>query len=473
MHLSPFRSKPFFTWRDAMKTAAVIDIGKTNAKVVLVDLTTFAEVAVRRTANSVLAAAPYPHFDANRLWAFILDSLSALHRERAIDAISVTTHGATAVLLDSRGDLALPILDYEHDGPNELFEEYGALRPPFAETGSPRLPCGLNIGAQLYWQQSRFPREFAKVSQILTYAQYWSFRLTGIAATEPTSLGCHTDVWNPKISAFSTLADRQGWTAKFAPVRSASTRLGMLSAAVAEATRLPTTVPVVCGIHDSNASLLPHLMSRDQPFSVVSTGTWVVMLAVGGKVVTLDEARDTLINVNALGEPVPSARFMGGRAFSTLIPEPQEAPTEAEENALAQRRDMLLPSIPEGSGPFPHAKARWTCDDATLTDGERLAAVSFYLALMTAISLDLIGAQGDIIVEGPFTSNLTYLRMLKAATGRAVLVGGGNATGTSVGAAFLIKEGNPMAQYSAPTGETPDDLRAYATGWNEAMQDLG
>ncbi|MCE3590562.1 hypothetical protein LXJ59_28655, partial [Escherichia coli] len=67
-----------------------------------------------------------------------------------------------------------------------------------------------------------------------------------------------------------------------------------------------------CGIHDSNASLLPHLMTRSSPFSVVSTGTWVVLFAVGGQLDKLDQARDTLANVDAYGKAVPSARFMGG-----------------------------------------------------------------------------------------------------------------------------------------------------------------
>ena len=78
-------------------------------------------------------------------------------------------------------------------------------------------------------------------------------------------------------------------------------------------------MPVFCGIHDSNASLLPHVLTRPAPFSVVSTGTWVVIMAIGARKVALDEARDTLINVNALGDPVPSARFMGGRAFAMLL----------------------------------------------------------------------------------------------------------------------------------------------------------
>jgi hypothetical protein len=36
-------------------------------------------------------------------------------------------------------------------------------------------------------------------------------------------------------------------------------------------------------------------------------------MAVGGWAVKLGPARDTLIDVNAFGDPVPSARFMGGR----------------------------------------------------------------------------------------------------------------------------------------------------------------
>ena len=54
------------------------------------------------------------------------------------------------MLVDAKGDLVMPILDYEHDGPDRLAADYDAVRPPFAETGTPRLPIGLNLGAQLF-----------------------------------------------------------------------------------------------------------------------------------------------------------------------------------------------------------------------------------------------------------------------------------------------------------------------------------
>ncbi|TGR16999.1 carbohydrate kinase, partial [Mesorhizobium sp. M8A.F.Ca.ET.197.01.1.1] len=133
---------------------------------------------------------------------------------------------------------------------------------------------------------------------------------------------------------------------------------------------------------DSNASLLPHLVSEQPPFSVVSTGTWVVSMAVGGRKVELDPARDTLVNVNALGDPVPSARFMGGREFSLLTEGQRQDWTEADVAAALARKASLLPSTQQGSGPFPHRAAQWVNAEG-LPPGQRFTAISFYLALMT------------------------------------------------------------------------------------------
>ncbi|WP_077962385.1 FGGY-family carbohydrate kinase [Ensifer adhaerens] len=454
-----------------MRVVGVIDIGKTNAKVAAVDLDRFEEIAVRKTANAVLTDGLYPHFDIERLWTFVLESLAALNAEHAFEAISITTHGATAVVLDASGNLALPVLDYEHSGPDSLAAEYDDIRPPFAETGSARLPMGLNVGAQLYWQQKTFPDDFARVASILTYAQYWTYRLTGTLSNELTSLGCHTDLWNPRAATYSSLVERQGWRPLFAPVLKASDIAGALLPELCAATGLAEGTPVYCGIHDSNASLLPHLLTRASPFSVVSTGTWVVMLAVGAEPRPLDERRDTLVNVNASGDPVPSARFMGGRAFQLLFGEGAiPVPPETEE-AVASARHMLLPSIPEGSGPFPGLKATWTTQQRMLKPDERFVVVSFYLALMTATCLDLIGARGDIVVEGPFAANGTYLRMLAAATGRPVFADPHNITGTSLGAACLVKGSRVRTGVERLSGEATENLVAYAQAWQKATRD--
>ncbi|MHA7777837.1 FGGY-family carbohydrate kinase [Roseibium sp. M-1] len=418
----------------------VIDIGKTNAKVAVVDLAEAREIGVLTRPNTFLTGPPYPHFDLEGHWQFICDALGDLHRAHGIDALSVTTHGASAVLLDADGNLAAPMLDYEHTGPDDLAAEYDAIRPDFAETGSPRLGMGLNLGAQLHWQLQSDPGLLDRVASVLTYPQYWAFKLTGVAANEVTSLGCHTDLWCPSANRFSSLVEKLGLTDKMAPVRKAGECLGTILPDIAERTGLPRETKVSCGIHDSNASLYPHLIRRDPPFSVVSTGTWVIALAIGSKSVQLNPARDTLINVNAFGDPVPSARFMGGREFDMVLAGRAKDFTEDDIGVVLDREIMLFPAVDPRSGPFQGRKHRWSIDDASLSDSERFVALSFYLALVTAECLEMTGAEGPVVVEGPFAQNRLYLQMLKAATGRPVDASAGSLTGTSIGAALLMAE---------------------------------
>ena len=453
----------------ALRTIAVIDIGKTNAKVALVDLATLDEVALRRMTNAPLRQAPYPHHDVEQLWTFILNSLAYLNGERRIDAISITTHGATGALVDAAGELVLPVLDYEFDGPDRLAAEYDAIRPPFTGTGTPRLPAGLNLGAQFFWQQRRFPAEFGRAAAMLMYPQYWAMRLTGIAANEVTSLGCHTDLWDPWKADFSSMVDRLGWRGLMAPVRRAKDRLGPILPALAARTELDHETPVFCGLHDSNASLLPHLLADAPPFSVVSTGTWVVSMAVGGRKIELDPARDTLVNVNALGDPVPSARFMGGREFSLLTDGKPQIWNDSDVAAVLSRRALLLPATQQGSGPFPHRDAQWiNADD--LSPGQRFVVISFYLALMTATCLELIGGDGPTTVEGPFAQNQPFILMLATATGRPVIASE-TSTGTSIGAALLAADGGEAVskgeRMEPPAGSVWGD---YAKAWRLAVQ---
>ncbi|MEZ5797876.1 MAG: FGGY-family carbohydrate kinase [Paracoccaceae bacterium] len=454
-----------------MRHIAVIDIGKTNAKLLHVDLATGAEVTVARRGNPVRTEGPYPHFDAGQLWQFLLASLRDLASGQTVDAISVTTHGACAALVDCTGELALPILDYEFGGPDDLAAEYDALRPDFSETGSPRLPLGLNLGAQLYWLAQRFPDAFARARHILTYPQYWSFRLTGVAAAEATSLGCHTDLWRPRQGDFSALVDRMGWRPLFPPLRPAASVLGPVLPAIAAATGLGAGTPVLSGIHDSNASLVPHLAGAG-PRAVVSTGTWMIAMALGAAAPVLDPGRDTLVNVNAAGAPVPTARYMAGREFEELTAGRSTRPDEAALAAVIRDGVMALPSLHPDTGPFPGRQFGWVprpCDD----DAGCTAAASLYTALMGAECLSLIGADGPTIVEGPFAANLAFARMLATATGRPVHLAGEGA-GTGLGAALLagpLTAARPAARVILP--ETAAPWHAYVAVWRQAVSGGG
>ncbi|MBB3146779.1 sugar (pentulose or hexulose) kinase [Phyllobacterium trifolii] len=446
---------------------AVMDVGKTNAKVVVVDAATGQEIASRSTQNRVAKDGPYPHYDVEALWAFFVDTLTMFAQSPGFDAISVTAHGAAAAVLGDN-DLAMPVIDYEHVYPDEVRAAYAALRPDFAETRSPLLSGGLNVGAQIHYQKTQFPAEFSAAKTIVTYAQYWVWRLTGIAVNEVTSLGCHTDLWNPQAGEYSSLVDTLEFRSLLAPIRSAFDRIGDLREPLARQIGVVKPIPVHCGIHDSNASLLPHLISRTSPFSVVSTGTWVVSFAVGGRLDQLDPARDTLANVDAYGKAVPSARFMGGREFDLLTGGSTFEPDADTLDQVIREQFMILPSIVQGSGPYP-AQDPIRLNAASRSSLEQNTAASLYAALMTNTCLELIGAAGPTIVEGPFSRNLTYLSALRSLTGREIIASPGS-TGTSLGAALLAGASCPLKPVSDDVAPLNEAFDLYARNWRDNLR---
>jgi sugar (pentulose or hexulose) kinase len=289
-------------------------------------------------------------------------------------------------------------------------------------------------------------------------------------ANEVTSLGCHTDLWNPYAQQFSDMVDTLGWMAYMAPVRKANERLGVISAHIAEQTGLDPATPVICGIHDSNASLYAHLNAQQTRFAVVSSGTWVVCMAVGGLAESPDPLRDTLVNVNALGHIVPSARFMGGREFDRLMEGCSHGHASQDMDAIVSQGIMHLPALETGSGPYPASRGHWR-NGPPAGDGQRFVAASFYLALMTATSLRLTGARGPSIVEGPLARNMPYLDMLTAATGCDVMISTNSATGTAIGAAMLTVEPGRQVNLAAPRihalscDKRREALKRYGEEW--------
>jgi sugar (pentulose or hexulose) kinase len=84
------------------------------------------------------------------------------------------------------------------------------------------------------------------------------------------------------------------------PQHPANARLGPIKASVAAATGLLPACEVACGIHDSNASYLRFLMDRErEAFTVVSSGTWTIVMANRGDLRRLVEQRGQRPHVQA------------------------------------------------------------------------------------------------------------------------------------------------------------------------------
>ncbi|WP_153479844.1 FGGY-family carbohydrate kinase [Segnochrobactrum spirostomi] len=448
---------------------AVLDIGKTNAKVVVADPETGRELSSAVRPNAPLPDAPYRAIDADAIEAFVLAALAAAPDRARIGAIVPVAHGACAALADET-HLVLPVMDYEEPALETVADAYRAERDPFALTGSPFVPLGLNLGRQLYFLETRFPQAFQTATRLLFWPQYWSWRLTGVATTEVTSAGCHTDLWSPAAAGFSPLAERRGWARLAPPLVGAGDVVGKISPAVAAATGLSPSVSVLSGIHDSNASFLRHRLARPagDPFVVVSSGTWIILLASGIPSHGLDEAHDCLVNVDALGEPTPTARFMGGREYAAIAGDGAPNPTADDLDAVFAAGAMALPAFVATGGPFT-GRTGEIRDAEGLSASGRAALASLYCALVTDVSLDLLGARGPVVIEGPFAENPLYPGLLAALREDPVMVSGDRA-GTIGGALALAAPGRtPAPQLTPAVPIAPARLADYRRRWRAAV----
>jgi sugar (pentulose or hexulose) kinase len=129
---------------------------------------------------------------------------------------------------------------------------------------------------------------------------------------------------------------------------------------------------------------------------------------------------------------------------------------------------MALPTFAPGTGPFGAGHGRWTSEPSALAPGERAAAASLYAALVTETCLALAGADGPVIVEGPFAKNGAFLAALAQLCPRPVIARP-DATGTTEGAALLAEGPDAKLELRDPPPVVPlgVDLSAYAAAWRE------
>ena len=210
-------------------------------------------------------------------------------------------------------------MDYEAEPPADIANAYAAERDPFDATLSPRLPPASTSALQLFWQEQPHRRPGRRRRRPC------SGRSTGPggSAARRRRRSDQPRLPHRPLAArrrrLLRLAERRGWARGSRPSRRAG-ETGRGAARVAAATGIRPDCPVLCGLHDSNASLnaargFPEVAGA--PFSLISTGTWFVTFQSGGGGRRASiRTRDTLANVDVEGRPVPSARFMGGREYA-------------------------------------------------------------------------------------------------------------------------------------------------------------
>jgi sugar (pentulose or hexulose) kinase len=470
----------------------VLDIGKTQSKASLWEEAGSC-VAYRERPNCRPTEGERITLDIHGIEAW----LAAVLREYAslgpVSGLIPVAHGAGIALIRD-GALQCSPLDYEWIGVERARAPYEPQRDAFADSGSPALPAGLNIGLQLHWLESLDNGPYAD-AQLLPWAQYWAWKLCGEAAAEVTSLGCHSDLWRPFERAPSALARRRGWADRLAPLKAAGTVLGTLTRDWVKRTGLSARTRIYCGLHDSNAALVAarhqsRMIGRD--VTVLSTGTWFVAMRSPQSpsdtpAPRLPDTRDCLVNVDIDGAPVPSARFMGGREIQVLTGADTDPAAETSGNRVTlagredkQRRyamqtilagDMILPSAVRGVGPFPNAPNAVLGPAADLDHA--IAKAHLYAALVADASLDLIGSRDTLFIDGRFARSPVFTGALAALRPRTALWISEEPHGVAQGALRVVDPSRGPCAEPQPVAPLDGEVADYRDRWRSAAERAG
>ena len=161
---------------------------------------------------------------------------------------------------------------------------------------------------------------------------------------------------------------------------------------------------------------------------------------------------------------------MGGREFEIISEGVRVEPSQNDRDAVLAGPVLLLPAVVASSGPFRGQVSGFSMEPQS--PGQRHVALSWYLALMTDTCLELAGAEGPAIIEGPFADNPDYCAMLAAVRPGGVRIAR-SVTGTSIGAAMLVMDDRHEPDTAPVVATDADRLRAYAKAWRARVNSAG
>jgi sugar (pentulose or hexulose) kinase len=427
----------------APRGIAVIDVGFTNTKIALFspegDM-----LAERKAASRHVPGPPYLWIDPEPMVALCRTALPELDQVLPIDMIVPTAHGAAMACLDATGALALPVMDYTSEPPAGIVAEYRNIMPSFEEAFCPLLPLAITHGLQLYWQMRAWPEAFARATVLLPWIQYVAFRLSGVAATEISSMSCQTHLMDTRSATPSLMAKQLGWDRRFPPMRKAWEEIGRLTPEF-RGPGFRGEGRVTAGVHDSTANFMRYVCAGLDRFTLVSTGTWSISFDPSTPVHMLDPARDTNTNTDVLGRTVCCSRFFGGKEFEAVA---EGAAAEAADldcvAELVARGTYAVPSFTSSGGPVPGSLGKGhVSGPPAVTAREKASLAALYCALMVSEQLDAIASRDEIIVDGPFSQNQVLLGVLAALRPAQTVKASALRDGTTAGAAAiaLIEDG--------------------------------
>ncbi|HEY8783990.1 MAG TPA: FGGY family carbohydrate kinase [Mucilaginibacter sp.] len=418
---------------------AIFDVGKTNKKLFLFDENY--QIVFERSGRFIetVDEEGFPCENLESLRLSVFDSLCEIFRlkEFQIKAVNFSAYGASLVFVGDDGKPLTPLYNYLKPYPEELsrefYNKYGGEDQFSIDTASPLLGS-LNSGLQLYKLKKENPEKFRQLKYALHLPQYLSFLLTGIGYSEMTSIGCHTGMWNFGKTRYHQWIQDEGVVLKLAPIVSADKALPALFPG--------TNYKVGVGLHDSSAALIPYLVNFNEPFILISTGTWCISLnPFNQSTLTTEQLKkDCLCYIQFQGKPVKASRLFSGFAHE------QQSDRIAEhfhEDAIKYRNVIFDQEI------ISHLKLNFSqslnFEERDLSDF-KTDIEAYHQLMLDLIRLQLASTQmvlqdtevKRIFVDGGFSKNSIFMHLLAVAFPYLEIFAASMAQASAVGAALTM-----------------------------------
>ncbi len=326
-----------------MSHIAVFDIGKTNKKLFVFDENY--QIVFKKSEHlpETKDEDGDPCEDIHLLTKWVKDSLDMMLQlpDFQVDAINFSAYGASFVYLDKQGKILTPLYNYLKPYPNLLrqqyYEKYGSEENLAIETASPILGS-LNSGMQIYRLKYERPEIYQRLKYALHLPQYLSWLFSGEYCSDLTSIGCHTQLWDFVKKDYHDWVHEEGIAEKLAPIADSLIAINQKRV-------------VGIGLHDSSAALLPYLAVVNEPFLLLSTGTWNIALnPFNSEPLTIEElAQDCLCYLSSEGGPVKASRLFAGYELEQAMKEvglvELESSGESYTNIIRQLVDKQVVAI--------------------------------------------------------------------------------------------------------------------------------
>ena len=425
----------------AKPVVAVFDVGRTNKKLFLFDQDYTIVYERSATFSEIKDEDGFECEDLQALSTWLHESLRAAMKEKEFEirAINFTSYGASFVPVGTNAEPLCPLYNYLKPFPDELatkfYCDHGGKEALSIQTASPVLGS-LNSGLQLYRLKYEKPELFKKIKYALHLPQYLSFLLTKKYFSDLTSIGCHTHLWDFHTNAYHEWVNKEGIAAKLGPIAAGALTVRV----VFEGEELMAGG----GLHDSSAALIPYLVHFQEPFVLISSGTWCISLNPYNEepLTEVELKQDCLCYLQYKGHPVKASRLFAGREHEEGIKriaahfhlEPGWYKVIRFDPEMAARLKRLNDQDEPGRGFISRSLQGF----ASAAEAYHQLMIDIVNAQRASTRLVLNAECKRIFVDGGFSANTVYMNLLAAAFPKTEVFAASMAQATALGAALAV-----------------------------------